>query len=158
VAPRWEGQLILLIVFRVWSRIGSRNHANPKLRVVAAVRSEALARVLGHLLVEADEFQSFIGVSGAEGLLGEISCLAPDVIVVTLPGLGSEPVARIAELKAALPASRLILITSAQEDEASRESGADAQVPAEALVGTLVAEIRKLARNLAGGRRPRDRA
>jgi len=55
-------------------------------------------------------------------------------------------------LKASDPASRLLLITSAEEGEAGRPAGTDAQVTEEAVVATLVSEIRKLARSLAAHR------
>jgi DNA-binding NarL/FixJ family response regulator len=135
---------------RVWSHVAGGIGANRKVRVVAALRSDALARVLGHLLVEADDLESFVGVPpSATVLVGEISRLAPDVIVATLNYLGAEPAARIAELKAAHPASRFLLIASAEEDETSRPTGADAHILEEAVVATLVSEVRKLARGLA---------
>ena len=136
----------------MWSRIAGRIDGNRKVRVVAAVRSEGLARVLAHLLVEAHEFESYVGVPSAAALMGELSRLAPDVLVATLSCLGTEPAARIAEWKAAHPASRLLVIASAEEGEASRASGADAQITEEALVATLVSEIRGLSRSLAAGR------
>jgi hypothetical protein len=41
------------------------------------------------------------------------------------------------------------LIASAEEDETSRPTGADAHIQEEAVVATLVSEVRKLARGLA---------
>jgi hypothetical protein len=135
----------------VWSTIAGRIEARRKVRVVAAARSEGLARVLGHVLLEADEFESFIGVPSPAALVAEVCRLSPDVIVVALPSLGSEPAARIGELKAAFPASRLLVIASAEEMEASRPRGADAQIPEEEVVASLVSDIRRLARSLIGG-------
>ena len=139
----------------MWSRIAGRAEARSKVRVVAAARSEGLARVIGHVLVEADEFESFIGVPSAAALVAEVSRLQPDVIVVTLPSLGSNPAARIGELKSAFPASRLLVIASAEEMEASRPKGADAEIPEEAIVTSLVSEIRRVSRSLATARRAR---
>lgn len=137
---------------RVWSRIAGRIEARRKVRVIAAARSQGLARVLGHLLLEADELESFVGVPGPAALAAEVSRLSPDVIVVALPSLGTAPEARIGELKAALPASRLLVIASAEEMEASPPAGADARIPEEAVVASLVSEIRKLTRSLAAGK------
>lgn len=139
----------------VWSRIAGGIEGRPKLRVVAAARSEGLARVLGHVLLDAGEFESFVGVPSPPALVAEVSRLSPDVIVVTLASLGNEPVVRIGELKLALPASRLLVIASAEELEASRPAGADAQIPEEAIVASLVSEIRRVSRSLATGKRVR---
>ncbi len=139
----------------MWQRIGGRVEACRNIRVVAAAPSDGLARVLGHLLIEADELESFVGVPSPAALSSEISRLSPDVIVVALSSLGSEPAARIAELKATHHASRLLVIVSSSlvGGEGSRLGEADAQIPEEAVVATLVSEIRRLARSLGAGRR-----
>src|SRR5262245_55950378 len=130
----------------VCTHVRTRPEGALKVRVVAAVRSEGLARLLGHLLDETGEFEAVVGGPRAAGRTSEISRLGPDVIVVTLSCLGKEPAARIAELKAAHPAARLLVISPRPQPEASRPAGADAQVPEEAIVSSLVAEIRKLVR------------
>jgi hypothetical protein len=138
----------------VWSYIAARVGTSPGIRVVAAVRSEALARVLGYLLIEADELESFVGVPSSVALSTEISRLAPDVIVVTRSSLGNQPAARITQLKASHPASRLLVIASSlRGDEENPVGDADAQILEEAVVARLVSEIRKLARGV-GACRP----
>src|SRR5258707_15463565 len=92
---------------RVWSHIAGAIGANRKVRVVAALRSDGLARVLGHLLVEAEDLESFVGVPrSATTLIGEVSPLAPHAIVATLNYMGAAPAPRIAQLKPAYPPSR----------------------------------------------------
>jgi hypothetical protein len=114
---------------------------------VAAAPSEGLARLLGYLLLEANDLESFVGVPSPEVLAREISRLSPDVIVVALASLGSEPVARLAELKRAEPAPRLLVIASSlRGEEKSPLAGADAQISEDAVVARLVSEIRRLAR------------
>lgn len=131
----------------VWLRVGGGVDANPRVRVVAAAPSEGLARLLGHLLLEADDLESFVGVPSPEVLAREISRLSPDVIVVALASLGSEPAARLAELKRAKPAPRLLVIASSlRGEEKSPLDGADAQISEDAVVARLVSEIRRLAR------------
>lgn len=140
----------------MWSPVAVRRRSSRRPIRVFAAASPALARVLGHVLGAAAGLDAHVGSPSPVDLVSEATRLGPDVIATTLACLGREPSACVAPLKAASPATKLILIAPVEECcDACGWPGVDACVPEEALVARLVPVIRGLARS---ARPPRRRS
>ena len=115
------------------------------IKVLVAVRSEALARVIQHVL------QGQTGISGIDfadseqGLMEQAQRLRPDLIIVNSRLLGRDAGALLTQLRRANPQSKLILTCSFEEFSRSIDPGiADARVLDENLVQQLPAIARRL--------------
>jgi hypothetical protein len=123
-------------------------------RVLLAIASPALLRVIEHLLHELPGLETTRAMSPASVLPDAIR-LAPDVIVLCHRTLGKDRPAGAALLRHASPASKLVFITDDcgwwPEVDAGRPEAADASLEEEELVSGLLPIVNILVAARAAG-------
>jgi hypothetical protein len=119
-------------------------------RILVAVASPALLKVVEHLLRELPDTRIVDISTSAQGLQREAARLAPDLIVTSSRFFGREIERRAAELKGVSPGSKLIVITSHDEWPGDDPRGsADASLGEEDLVSSLLPIVHTLVAGVA---------
>jgi DNA-binding NarL/FixJ family response regulator len=119
-------------------------------RILIAVASPALLKVVEHLLGELPGTRIVDTATSPQALQWEAARLAPDLIVTSTRRLGRETLRGAAELKGASPGSKLIVITSDGEWSADDPRGAaDASLGEEDLVRGLLPIVHTLVAGVA---------
>jgi DNA-binding NarL/FixJ family response regulator len=115
-------------------------------RILLALTSPALVRVVEHLLHELPGSRIVDRSSTAEALQRDALRLAPDVIVTSARMLGRESATGAARIKGQCPTSKLIVITSDGEWQTAdaRGGAADASLDEEDLVRGLLPIVHTL--------------
>jgi DNA-binding NarL/FixJ family response regulator len=115
-------------------------------RILLALTSPALLRVVEHLLHELPGTRIVDRSGSAEALQRDAARLAPDVIVTSARLLGRESATQAARIKGQCPTSKLIVITSDGEWQTPDARGgvADASLDEEDLVRGLLPIVHTL--------------
>jgi len=115
------------------------------IRILVALASPALLRVVEHLLRERSDIRIVGHSTSARALRGDAARLAPDLIVASTRLLGRELERRAAELKHASPVSKVLVITSDEwRGREDRRGAADASLDQEDLVRSLLPIVHTL--------------
>jgi DNA-binding NarL/FixJ family response regulator len=127
------------------------------IRILVAVKSEGLSRVIFHLLATLQEVDVVCSVSDASRLVHYAERVLPHLIIAN--GCCVNSAETIAALKTASPGVKLILTT--WEDAACdvlRLRGADARLNEDALVDQLVPTVLRLSPSRTGSSRTARRS
>src|SRR3990172_4387730 len=117
-----------------------------KIKVLVAVKSFALARVIQHVLHGQAGISRIDFADSGQGLMEQAERLRPSLIIVNSRLLGRDAGTALTQLKRANPQSKLILIGNFEELSRGIDSGIlDARVLDETLVQQLPAITRRLA-------------
>jgi hypothetical protein len=115
------------------------------IKILGAVQSEALARVIQHVLRGQAGISGIQFADSKQGLAEQAQRLRPRLIIVSFRLLGRDASATLAQLKRTSPQSKLILICNFEEFGMPAGTGiADACVLDETLVQQLPAIVRRL--------------
>ena len=115
------------------------------IKVLVAVKSEALARVIQHILHGQAGISGIDFADSEQGLMEQAQRLCPGLIIVNSRLLGRDAAAALTQLKRASPQSKLILTCNFEEFSRSIGSGiVDARVLDETLVQQLPAIARRI--------------
>jgi len=115
------------------------------IKVLIAVRSEALARAIQHVLHGQPGISSIDFADSEQGLTEQVERLGPSLIIVNSRWLGREASTTLFRLERANPRTKVIQTCSLEEFSGSKAPGiVDARVLEETLVHRLPSIVRRL--------------